>query len=231
MSICREWTLVKTSGPSRWAKPLLCRSWNCEFCAPLRKRGLMGRAKAGAPTRFLTLTANPAYGSDPESRRASLAKAFNVIVKRLRRRFPSQQVEYLAVTEATKHGEPHLHVLLRCPYVPQSLISSWMGELMESPIVDIRRIKGMKQVIAYVAKYLVKAPEQFGAAKRYFSSRHWIAVPGDEFDPPTPSDVPWRVLMRPLRQILQEWLFEGYTARQEPPDLLIGVPINPAMLR
>jgi len=191
----------------------------------------MGKACAGQPTRFLTLTANPAWGEDQADRRAALAKCFNVIVKRLRRRFPGREVEYLAVTEATKLGEPHLHVLMRCPYVPQSVLSAWMGELMASPIVDIRKIRGMKQVVAYVAKYLVKAPEQFGAAKRYFGSKHWNTEPDAEYVSPTPGEVPWRVFMRPMRQILIDWLYEGYTGRQDGPDLIRGVPIHSEMLR
>jgi hypothetical protein len=144
----------------------------------MRKRRLMAQAASGVPTRFLTLTINPTVGANADERLQLLSHAWRTCVKRLRRQYGERNIEYLAIVEATKRGEPHLHILLRAPYIPQSLISSIMGELIDSPIVDIRRIKGSRQIIQYVAKYVTKSPHHFGTGKRYWSSYRW-EIPTD----------------------------------------------------
>jgi len=230
MSFCREWSLVKYEPEQRHIKPLCCRSWGCEYCQPNRRNQLMATAASGLPNRFLTLTVNPQVGADPEERLHLLAHAWRVVVQRLRRRYGADQINYFAVVEETKHGEPHLHILLRSPYIPQSYISAAMADLINAPIVDIRRIKTVRDAVTYVAKYIAKAPAQFGKAKRYWSSRNWeVGAEEHRSALPLPS-VRWRIDRRPLQEILLEWFHEGYAARRDRGDVVIGLKVWPPPL-
>lgn len=226
MTICREWSIVKYSPEHRHVRPLYCRSWNCDICQPKRRAQLMANAASGNPNRFLTLTVNPRIGSDPADRLRKLARAWRVAVQRLRRLYGNDAINYLAIVEETKQGEPHLHILLRSRYIPQKLISSIMAELIDSPIIDIRAIKSVKQVVHYIAKYIAKAPKQFGSSKRYWSSRTWELGERPTKQPRDPSEPRWEVEMRTLERILDDWLHSGWVARKERDDLIISWPVG-----
>jgi len=223
MTLCREWTLVKDLSDFRYAKPLPCRSWGCEFCAPMRREQLMAQAASGEPTRFLTVTVNPQVGASPEERLFMLSNAWNIVVKRLRRKYVGKTIDYLCVVEETKNGEPHLHILLRCPYIPQRFLSDCFAELIGAPVVDIRAVKGLREVVRYVAKYITKAPKQFGHAKRYWCSKGWD-IGKEAFRKRVPqSIVKWVLDRRPLGVILSEWIMEGYACRQDDRETMIGI--------
>jgi len=210
MSLCTEWSLVKHAPSERALKLLYCRAWNCPICRPRRKRQLLALASSGEPNRFLTLTVNPHIGDSPEHRLKLLAHAWKVLVKRLRREHGNKAIQYLAVVEQTKLGEPHLHILLRSPFLSQRLLSDAMSELIGAPIVDIRKIRNQREVVRYVAKYITKAPEQFGSAKRYWHT------PGYELGTWTPEDAEaspsgkWSIDRRSYRAIITEWSLEGW---------------------
>jgi hypothetical protein len=208
MTVCGGWSLVKHEGPVTRAITLWCRSWQCPDCAPYRIGALKRFGRDGRPTTFLTLTVNPRHGQSPEERAAELSNAWKIVVKRARRKFTKEPLEYLAIFEATKKGEPHLHILMRAPYIPQKWISQCMDELIEAPIVDIRRVGSAKNAAAYVAKYVGKGPKPFASLKRYWSSKNYQV---DNKRPPK-SDDPWgrgwRVWKEPLivlRDIFTRW--------------------------
>lgn len=207
------------------ARALKCRSWGCEHCAPDRRNQLMAMAAGGLPERFLTLTINPDEGADPADRLAILANSWRLIVKRLRRLHPGKVIEFLAVVEETKAGEPHLHILLRSPYIPQGLLSGWMKELANSPIVDIRRIKNAREVVRYVAKYITKAPAQFGSRKRYWHSGHWEVDPYEKPETPEQSAYHWTIDRRPLWLIALDWTQRAWSVNHQREDWLTGHPL------
>jgi len=182
MSICREWSLVNQERNIRHARMLYCKSWNCPTCRPKRRSQLLAKCASGKPNRLITLTVNPLKGESPEHRLRLLARAWRVCVQRLRRRYGLSSIEYLAIVEKTKHGEPHLHILARTPYIPQAYLSEVMKELIDAPIVDIRAIKSQRNAILYVAKYVTKEPERIGTAKRYWSS---VTYEIDQSEKPT----------------------------------------------
>jgi len=226
MSLCTAWSLVKESSDLRKARPLYCRSWRCEVCNPKRRSQLMAKAAAGEPGRFLTLTVNPDSGGTPYDRLLALSGAWNVLVKRLRRLWPDKEVEYLAIVEETKAGEPHLHILLRSPFLPQRLVSDAMRELVNAPIVDIRKIKNMREVIRYVAKYIAKAPAQFGSAKRYWCSKAWEVPTESEQEEADAGLEPWRICREPLGFVISRWLEEGWCSRRDKGDSMVGFRIS-----
>jgi len=223
MTLCKEWTLVKDLAEFRYAKPLPCRSWLCEFCYEMRRSQLMAQAGSGEPTRFLTLTVNPEFGSDPDARCLLLARAWRNTVKRLRRKYGPEAIEYLAVVEQTKAGEPHLHILLRSPYIPHSFISQAMQEFIDAPIVDIRAIRSQKEVVRYVAKYLTKAPHKFGTCKRYWSSSHYDLEKSGFRKAKVASIVRWNLVREPMGIIISRWVREGFACRVDHGEVMIGI--------
>jgi len=226
MTLCTQWTLVKHLPEERHARPLYCRSWSCDVCQPRRRSQLMAKAASGEPTRFLTLTVNPSTGETPYDRLRALSGAWNVVVKRLRRLFPSKEIQYLAIVEETKAGEPHLHILLRAPFIAQGTLSAWMAELIGAPIVDIRKIKNLREVIRYVAKYVTKAPAQFGTAKRYWCSSGYSIPADSEEETIDAPGATWSIVRESLGFVISQWLEEGWTTRRDKGDSLVGFRIT-----
>lgn len=185
----------------------------------------MAFAASGLPNRFLTLTVDPRIGTDQADRLRLLSNAWRVVRKRLMRKYGKHSIEFFAVVEETKQGEPHLHILLRSPYIPQALISSAMAQLIDSPIVDIRRIKSARDVVRYVAKYITKAPKQFGTAKRYWSSTRYEIKDREGAHVPDKSGPRWLIDRRSVTEILNEWYYQGFATRRDHADVLVGIPI------
>lgn len=171
--LCTELTAIMSIGQDLKVWPLRCKRWSCDHCRPHRQIGLRRLARGGNPTTFLTLTVNPAYGPSPDWRASALVAAFRTLRRRIVKRYNLPKLEFLAVFEATKKGEPHLHVLMRSPYIPQDWISDQMRQLMAAPVVDIRWVGDQGRLAAYVSKYLGKAPHAFAGVKRYWRSQEF----------------------------------------------------------
>lgn len=155
-------------------------------------------AASGNPSAFITLTVNPAHGQSPEARAQELSDAWKIVVKRARRKWTKAPLEYIAVFEATKKGEPHLHILCRAPFIPQRWLSDQMNELINAPVVDIRRVHGNHEVARYVAKYVGKGPKPFAKLKRYWSSKGYLPPTDKVASPDCPWGSGWRVWKEPL---------------------------------
>lgn len=209
MTVCGGWSLVKHDIHGTRGITLWCRSWSCPDCLPHRVKGLKKQAAAGHPTTFITLTVNPAHGETREERARELSDALKILVKRARRKFRKVKFEYMAVFEETKKGEPHLHILARAPFIPQRWLSETMNELIEAPIVDVRRIHSARHAANYVAKYVGKGPKAFGSLKRYWASQGYAPKPKgvdrikDEFGPH------WYAVRRPLWMIREDLTMTG----------------------
>ncbi len=174
--LCSEGTAVNHGPGKVQAVTLKCRSWGCELCQPDRKKQLVASATGGKPTLFITLTASPASGDSPASRARALAKAWPKVVKAAKKKYGYSEIPYLCVFEATKKGEPHLHILVRCKWISQKWLSAIMENLTKSPIVDVRAVKNPKLIARYLAKYVGKEPHRFATCKRYWSTRSWRLV-------------------------------------------------------
>jgi hypothetical protein len=180
MTLCTERTLVNTTGDEGIAAPLRCKRWTCPECQPIRKRQLQQQAAAGQPTHFITLTSNPHNWADPTERARMLTYAWARIRRSAARQFGNDGIEFLAVFEKTKRGEPHLHILARCKYIPQGWLSNKLKYYTGAYIVDIRKVKDTKHAAFYVAKYIGKSPGHFGTTKRYYKSKHFVLSSPDE---------------------------------------------------
>lgn len=173
MSLCGDTCAVRSVGSQVHVATLKCRSWPCEDCGPRRRRQLKKLAVMGEPSTFITLTVNPAVGSSPAHRARMLADAWRVVVRRTKALRGYASIPYLCVFEATRRGEPHLHILARVPWIDQKWLSAQMQALIGAPIVDIRRLDSPGRAAAYVAKYVGKAPGKFGTSKRYWRTRDY----------------------------------------------------------
>lgn len=115
-----------------------------------------------------------------------------------------KKLHYMAFAEETENGEPHLHILLRTVFIPQKWISQQMKQIMQSPIVWIEKIKGPKAAIAYVTKYVTKAPAKFGKSRRYWVSR-WYQLIKRERDKRSLYDrINTRVVFQEFTELVRE---------------------------
>jgi hypothetical protein len=224
---CGEGSLVNLGKSAIRAVTLRCRAWSCEDCRPYRQRDLVELLASGHPTTFLTLTVNPAIGVSPAARARALVDAWRVLVRRIERTFRIDHVPYYCVLEATKNGEPHLHILCRLKYIPQSWISNQMRALLEAPIVDIRSTKGIRKLARYLSKYLGKDPHRFGTCKRYWGTRDW-REDAAERDPEDPiwSDA-WFPSKYSLAALTAVWKMRGWDVQLEDGTLVAMDPDPP----
>lgn len=207
--LCSKVQLRRQDPVCTTVKILPCGSWDCEICAPHRRKQLMAIAASGRPTICLTLTHWYEPGSDQNAHYRELHSAWRMLVKRILRQLSKEphqrwvlttdeggeyqelrdiaitrhtkakrikKLHYMAFAEETENGEPHLHILLRTVFIPQRWISQQMKEIIRSPIVWIEKVKGPKAAIAYVTKYVTKAPAKFGRSRRYWVSRWYQLI-------------------------------------------------------
>jgi len=141
-------------------------TWELMLAAK-RKRRFYQRAmsglKLGGNLKLITLTTS----EEACSKGLSIQKSFAAFLQRLRRR--GWCSGYVKVKEFTRRGLPHVHVIMRGPYIPHSWLSQVWSEIHLSPVVDVRAIKGHHGMGSYLAKYLGKDPRA-----RYSWSQDWV---------------------------------------------------------
>jgi hypothetical protein len=123
-----------------------------------------------------------------------------------------KRLHYMAFPEETEAGEPHLHILLRTKYIPQRWISQQMQNIINSPIVWIEKIKGPRAAIAYVTKYVTKAPAQFGKSKRYWCSRFFQIVKRVREETQAYSRRNSQLVRQPFHELISEIVTRGLFA-------------------
>lgn len=213
--LCSEATVVNLGVQEGRAVTLKCRAWSCDLCGPDRRRQLIALGKSGNPNTFITLTVNPESGSGPQARARALADAWRVIVKRAKRRYGYETIPYMCVFEATKKGEPHLHILARCRWLDQRWLSGQMADLTGAPIVDVRRITDPDRTAGYVAKYCGKDPHHFGTCKRYWRTRDYELSHFEREEPPGHWSSVWEIRDCSLEDQEARWIGNHWTTRHE----------------
>lgn len=144
-------------------------------------------------------------------------------------RLPQDGLQYLCVIEAHESGWPHLHILARSAWIAQAWLKAQTTDLLNSPVVDIRRISKRSQVNAYVAKYCGKCTHKFGTTKRYWTSGHYELT---KYEKRKTKGVLWFDIEHSKRHIVQivdgweqagwwverESWWHAWTTRGPPPD-------------
>lgn len=218
--LCSEASIVNRGRDGYQAVTLRCRSWGCELCAPDRKKQLVALAKSGNPDTFVTLTVNPAFGTSPEDRARRLADAWRRIVRMVKKKYGYTELPYFAVFEATKKGEPHLHILARVKWISQKWLSEKMAELMEAPVVDIRRVRDKSKLAYYISKYMGKDPHRFSSCKRYWQTRGWEV---EKYEPAPPRGwwaEKWSIETETIQALEDRWAARGMEVERRRHHLL-----------
>ncbi|HEU4678788.1 MAG TPA: hypothetical protein VFS35_04655 [Terrimicrobiaceae bacterium] len=97
-----------------------------------------------------------------------------------------------------------------------------MAELIDAPIVDIRKIRNQREVIRYVGKYITKAPAQFNGSKRYWTSAAYeLGKEEWKKDHEAPS-FHWQVSRLSIEVIIEEWRRSGYMVARTASGEAIG---------
>jgi len=133
-----------------------------------RRRGrgyqrIMSGLRLGGQLRLITLTTSEESWVTGKV----IQQSFRALLMRMRRRKLCSG--YVRVVEFTRAGRPHYHVIVRGPYIVQSLLVRWWKEIHLSPIVDVRAIHRKAGAASYLAKYLGKDPKS-----RYSWSWDWV---------------------------------------------------------
>lgn len=182
MSLCTDRSTVNNNSQEGRVATLRCKRWACPECAPENRRRVICKARDGNPTAFLTLTWNAARPETPDEAARAMKTAWVNLRRRIARQWPGERVPFIVVFEKTKRGFPHMHILMRCRFIDQAWLSDAMRELIDAPIVDVRKIKDRKMAFFYVTKYLGKDPHSFEGCKRWWRS-HDYEVEVDDYQP------------------------------------------------
>lgn len=162
-----------------------CKTWHCRFCATAKIKKLSWITSRAKPNRLLTLTVdNKLYANAREAFDATRGFV-SELIRSLRVRFG--EVEYLRVTEVTKQGFPHYHLLVRSAYLPYQVIRKTWEEMTGATIIDIRPVTKSFGAYNYLTKYLTKMHKLDWTERHVSYSKGFF--PKDAIDPPPPSNL------------------------------------------
>ena len=155
--------------------PLPCNQWSCRFCANRKVKWLACRVNEAKPNRLLTLTVNPDRWESPRDAFDGTRRKLSEIIKHLRTKYG--EVEYLRVTELTKRGWPHYHLLIRSEYIPQPVVKKEWQRLTGATIVDLRQVNNKFRTYYYMVKYLTKMHKIEWTNRHVSYSKHFFPEP------------------------------------------------------
>lgn len=113
---------------------------------------VMSGIEKGGSLRFLTLTSSPSSPLD-------IQRSWRKLYMRMSRR--GMISGYIKVTETTRSGLLHLHILFRGSFVAQTWLSAAWMKVHGAEVVDIRKAYGKRGAAGYLAKYMSKAGERY----------------------------------------------------------------------
>lgn len=157
---------------------LPCNQWSCRHCAVRKTRSLAHKTEKARPNRLCTLTCDPALYESPRHAFDATRRQLPEWVKVMRDKFG--EVEYLRVTELTRKGWPHYHLLIRSGYIPHPVARDTWTSLTGATIVDIRPVKKIFNTYVYLLKYLTKMHRIEWTGRHVSYSRGFFANDRDE---------------------------------------------------
>jgi len=140
--------------------------------------------RAAEPNRLLTLTVDPALYVSPRHAWEETRTCVPLLIRRLRKRFGP--VDYLRVTEVTKAGWPHYHLLVRSGFLPHSVVRQIWNELTGARIVDLRQVTQSFRAYQYLVKYLSKLHKLEWTERHVSYSKNFF--PPDDWEPENKMD-------------------------------------------
>jgi hypothetical protein len=130
------------------------------------------------PNRFVTLTTDVNKYPTPLQAWQDTSAQVPELIRALRKRFGS--IEYLRVTELTKAGYPHYHMLLRSAYLPQPVVKAWWESTTGNSIVDVRKVNNSFNAYWYLVKYLTKLHKLEWTERHVSYSKHFFQQAADD---------------------------------------------------
>jgi len=134
---------------------------------------VIAKAMAGKPRAMLTLTCDPKNYETPDEAARDMKRALVLLRRHLSKSFGIDKLPFICVFERHKSGWPHMHLLIRGPFIPWKWLSLTWKRLIGAFQVDIRKIRGAAEAAAYVAKYIGKEPFAFEGCKRWWRSHNF----------------------------------------------------------
>jgi hypothetical protein len=133
---------------------LTCKRWGCRYCSQQKIRKLSWLTSGAKPNRLLTLTVDPKLYDSPRQAFDRTRAFVPELIRALRVRYGA--IEYLRVTEVTKAGYPHYHLLVRSGFLPHAVVKKLWEAYTGATIVDLRQVTDRFGAYNYLTKYLTK---------------------------------------------------------------------------
>lgn len=171
--ICKAGSVVNYGSQAGTVHSLRCKRWSCEACAERNRFQVMVKAREGKPNLFMTLTCKPDQYTCPEEAARDMKRGLVALRRRIERRWGVKNIPFIVVFERTKKGWPHMHLLLRAPYMHWKVLRAMWQDINGAHQVDVRFIKKASQVLFYVTKYIGKALHAFEGCKRWWRSHNY----------------------------------------------------------
>lgn len=138
------------------------------------------------------------------------------LIKRWRRKFPNESVEYFLVWERTKAGWPHAHILLSAPKVSKHWLSQNWRELTGSYIIDLQPVSNYQRAAGYLTKYLAKNPQVPPGQRRWRRSGQFFDLSKEPPLEKMPVIGKWEPEPFDQACLAYKWAAEGYFVQQSP---------------
>lgn len=171
--MCGDFGLSQDSADGLEVTAPFCKRYGCDDCLPIVRRELRRRIVAGQPNKLVTLTLRREASGCPIEAAGRLMHWWDTLLKRIRRHFPNDDIQFLHVKEGTRKGWPHLHIVMRMPSLDHTILRAWWEEITSAFQIDIRAVKKVHGVAKYLAKYLTKDLVKFGPYRVFSNSRRW----------------------------------------------------------
>lgn len=200
--LCSETVFVNANRHHGTVGLLRCKKWGCETCHQMNRMKVMHAARKGEPNLFMTLTCDPAQYSSPDEAARDMKRGLVALRRRIERKWKVKRIPFIVVFEKTKKGWPHMHLLLRAPYMHWKVLRAMWKDISGAHQVDVRFIKKKSQVLFYVTKYIGKDLAAFEGCKRWWRSHNYETVKEDVVKPERIGDwyekdfLPWDILVR-----------------------------------
>lgn len=176
MTYCQHHTIVNANDEEGTLHALKCKMWSCPTCREDNRKKVMHKARKGSPNIFLTLTCDHRKYSNPDEAARDMKRGLVLLRRHIQRRWKVKNIPFIVVYEQHKSGWPHMHLLLRGPYMHWKQLRAVWTKILGAWSIDIRFIKHQSQVLFYVTKYIGKDLHGFKGCKRYWSSHNWLVI-------------------------------------------------------
>lgn len=133
----------------------------------------MQAAKRGMPNLFVTLTVPPHKYASYDDQARDMRRGLVLLRRHIAKRFRVENIPFIVVFEKHKSGAPHMHLLMRGPYMHQRVLLALWRNIMGSGGVNIKFIRNTQKVLFYITKYIGKDLAKFEGCKRYWKSQNY----------------------------------------------------------